>query len=118
MIRALLIVWLSLILLACSGTSDTPPTAPTVAPHPTIAPTPTFDVKLEVTFRCLQDNPSSKAGFIAGFLEALPEVTPEFKELAEDVANNFDTFKWVYEADQEGEKAIEMMYYNCITWLR
>lgn len=120
MVRALLIAWLSLILLACGGTAANPPptptatSAPTATPTPTIAPTPTFAVKLKVAFRCLQDYPAAKAGFIAGGVAEVPGT----EELMELVANDFDTFKLAFEETPEGKEGVEMMYQNCIQWER
>ena len=91
---------------------------PTYTPYPipattnTPSPTPTIDVLLEVTFRCIQDNPGMKAGFIAGFLDEVPGS----EALAEHIANDFDAYKSAFaslEDDEETREALDPLYSFC-----
>ena len=110
----------------------TPTEAPTATPYPTHTPYPTntpypttapnlqptsptalpIDELVAVTFGCMQENPSMKAGFVAGMVEELPGS----EELANLISNDFDTYQSVFlsEGDNpEARESLELMLSAC-----
>lgn len=98
---------------------------PTYTPYPTIAPQPqltappelTLDDLVELTFACMQDNPSTKAGFIAGMVAE----QPGSEELANLLANDFEVYQSVFlsgGADAEVRAGLELMHSTCLTFAK
>ena len=89
---------------------------PTPAPHLQLASLPalTLEELVEVTFRCMQKNPSMKAGFVTGIVEE----QPDSEELANLIADDFDVYQAMFlsgEDESEVREGLELMYSVCLT---